>query len=243
MALLAALACQRRERADDEHTIRVGVADEPSARTIDYYIYDALARPNAAGKLEPRLAKSWDASADELTVHLRDDVRWHDGEKFTADDVVSTFAALHDPRVASVRSGGQYTVIIKTSDINVLDVYIHPKDARGNIGTGIYKFVRQDEGRILLHRNEDYFGHSHAHMVELAFIHVPDEPTALLMAKNGDLDVIERLGTKADDDAVIADKFTTFTRPDTTVSLVAKRFVHVSTTPAGAFRYEDFAAR
>ena len=39
--------------------------------------------------LAPDLAESWDVSAGgkEYTFHLRQDVNWHDGEEFTAEDV------------------------------------------------------------------------------------------------------------------------------------------------------------
>ncbi|MDQ0428412.1 peptide/nickel transport system substrate-binding protein [Planomicrobium stackebrandtii] len=41
----------------------------------------------------PDLATEWETSEDELewTFHLRDDVLWHDGEQFTAEDVAFTF--------------------------------------------------------------------------------------------------------------------------------------------------------
>ena len=45
------------------------------------------------GEPEPSLARSWETSSDNLrwTFHLRENVRWHDGELFTAEDVVFTF--------------------------------------------------------------------------------------------------------------------------------------------------------
>lgn len=47
----------------------------------------------------PQLAKSWDISEDgkTWTIHLREDVTWHDGEPFTADDVIFTFNLLTNP--------------------------------------------------------------------------------------------------------------------------------------------------
>lgn len=52
--------------------------------------------------LEPvaYLARSWDVSEDgsELTFHLRDDVRWHDGVLTTAHDVAFTFLTAVNPR-------------------------------------------------------------------------------------------------------------------------------------------------
>lgn len=46
-----------------------------------------------------RLATSWDVSEDGLTYtfHLRDDVRWHDGEPTTADDVAFTVYQILSP--------------------------------------------------------------------------------------------------------------------------------------------------
>lgn len=53
-------------------------------------------------KLDPRpyLAESWevDEGLTELTVHLRRDVVWHDGEPTTARDVAFTFLRATDPR-------------------------------------------------------------------------------------------------------------------------------------------------
>jgi peptide/nickel transport system substrate-binding protein len=41
----------------------------------------------------PELARRWDIRDDHrvYTFHLREDVRWHDGEPFTAEDVIATF--------------------------------------------------------------------------------------------------------------------------------------------------------
>ena len=44
----------------------------------------------------PGLAESWDISDDGLTYtfHLRDDVTFHNGKAFSAEDVVSTYESL-----------------------------------------------------------------------------------------------------------------------------------------------------
>ncbi|WP_394523578.1 ABC transporter substrate-binding protein [Lacrimispora sp. JR3] len=62
-------------------------------------IYSPLYMYNADG-INYFLAKSIEASDDNLTytVHLRDDVKWSDGEKFTADDVVFTFEAMENEK-------------------------------------------------------------------------------------------------------------------------------------------------
>ncbi len=45
------------------------------------------------------LAESWeyDEETCTYTFHIRDGVKWHDGEKFTADDVKFTIEAIMDP--------------------------------------------------------------------------------------------------------------------------------------------------
>jgi peptide/nickel transport system substrate-binding protein len=51
----------------------------------------------------PALAKQWeiDETGTRLTFHLRDGVRWHDGEPFGSKDVAATFEKLRDPRVTA----------------------------------------------------------------------------------------------------------------------------------------------
>jgi peptide/nickel transport system substrate-binding protein len=71
------------------------------------WLFDTLVELDAATlQPAPSLAASWEVSDDGTvyTFTLRDDVFWHDGEPFDADDVVFTFDAyLNDPdsRLAS----------------------------------------------------------------------------------------------------------------------------------------------
>lgn len=56
-------------------------------------IYDSLVIHDFEGKVHPALAKRWEASKDGLTwtFYLRDDVKFHSGNKFTAKDVKAHF--------------------------------------------------------------------------------------------------------------------------------------------------------
>lgn len=56
-----------------------------------------------ADDVQPLLAESWDMEEDGKVwiFHLREGVTWHDGEPFTADDVVFSFNAYVDPAVGS----------------------------------------------------------------------------------------------------------------------------------------------
>jgi hypothetical protein len=56
-------------------------------------------------ELVPYLAERWDTvrvhpDTLELTWHIRQDVRWHDGTPTTGEDVVFTFERITDPRTA-----------------------------------------------------------------------------------------------------------------------------------------------
>jgi peptide/nickel transport system substrate-binding protein len=56
-------------------------------------LYDTLLWKDGTGELLPWLAKRFDSSDDHLryTFEVRDDVKWSDGQRLTADDVVFTF--------------------------------------------------------------------------------------------------------------------------------------------------------
>lgn len=54
-----------------------------------------------------------------VTWKLREDVKWSDGEKFTADDVVFTYEFISNPKVGSANSG-DYGVVKK---VEALDEY------------------------------------------------------------------------------------------------------------------------
>lgn len=96
-----------------ESTFTYAIAGDPGANvnvitTSDRFglmtikmIYSPLYMYNADG-INYFLAKSIDTSDDKLTytMHLRDDVKWSDGEKFTADDVVFTFEAMENEKNA-----------------------------------------------------------------------------------------------------------------------------------------------
>ncbi|MDI6783261.1 MAG: ABC transporter substrate-binding protein [bacterium] len=73
------------------------LAKETSTTDALAFIFEGLTRQNGVTTdVDPNLAESWDISKDGLvwTFHLRKDVKWSDGEKLTADDVVFTFNKL-----------------------------------------------------------------------------------------------------------------------------------------------------
>lgn len=79
------------------------LAKETSTTAITGLIFEGLTRTNGETlEVEPNLAESWETQKDGLVwiFHLRDDVVWFDGKKFTADDVVFTFNRLiYNPNI------------------------------------------------------------------------------------------------------------------------------------------------
>jgi peptide/nickel transport system substrate-binding protein len=62
-------------------------------------LFRGLVHLGPGDSLTGDLAKSWDvdASGSRWTFHLREDLRWQDGEPITADDVAFTVGTLSDP--------------------------------------------------------------------------------------------------------------------------------------------------
>ena len=63
------------------------------SNVVNRVLFSGLTKPGLELAPAPDLAASWEVSDDGLawTFFLREDVTWHDGETFTADDVVYTF--------------------------------------------------------------------------------------------------------------------------------------------------------
>ena len=66
---------------------------------IKHLLFDSLVKLDKNGDPVASLAESWtyDDATLTYTFKLRSDVKWHDGEKFTADDVKFTIEAIMNP--------------------------------------------------------------------------------------------------------------------------------------------------
>lgn len=101
-------------------------------------VYEQLIGLDPGMDMEGRLAESWDVSADGLTwtFHLREGVKWHDGEEFNADDVVYSYQVNRDyqlPRFytavkdfVGIEKVDDYTVALTTEEAkaNIMDAMI-----------------------------------------------------------------------------------------------------------------------
>ena len=106
-----ALSTNSVERPDFGGTYIEGVAGRPNTvnpifsqyndvdRDIAALVFTGLTRADENGTLKPDLATRWTVSQDGLvyTFSLRENVFWHDGTPFSADDVLFTIHAIQDP--------------------------------------------------------------------------------------------------------------------------------------------------
>ncbi|MBX3025100.1 ABC transporter substrate-binding protein [bacterium] len=86
----------------DPQTFNPIVASDAASRAAIADVFDTLVRFDPrSGEIEPALAERWslDEGGRALTMWLRGDVRWHDGEPLTARDVIFTFDAIRNPAV------------------------------------------------------------------------------------------------------------------------------------------------
>ena len=69
---------------------------DDNAGTVADNLYSGLLALNNNEEIIPDLAESWEISEDGLTYtfHLRPEVKWHDGEAFTSEDVKFTYEMI-----------------------------------------------------------------------------------------------------------------------------------------------------
>jgi len=157
-----------------------------------------LIRFDSGGAAVPVLAERWEATSAApgyliLTFYLRTDVRWHDGEPTTGDDVVFTFSRVLDPRFGHQSRGSfsdfygepervdQHTIrfrmrgdsvsLIPFSEIPIAPRHLLHHESPGDLA--ISPFARQPIG------NGPFRFLRHVHSHELVLEANPDFPEGL----------------------------------------------------------------
>src|ERR1035437_4094828 len=152
-------------------------------------IYDQHKPQNSMGTIVPELATSWAWSPDnlKLTFKLREGVKWHDGQPFTAKDVKCTFDLIQgkgqdkfrkNPRkdlfnnISDVTTNGDFEVtlqlkrpqpsllaMIASGYTPMYSCHVPTAQMRTHpIGTGPFKFVEFKQNEsITLTKNPDYW--------------------------------------------------------------------------------------
>jgi peptide/nickel transport system substrate-binding protein len=86
----------------DPRTFNPILITDASSSAITNDLFESLLRLNPVTTLpEAGLAEKWDIAPDSksITFHLRHDVKWFDGQPFTAHDVLFTLDVIYDPKV------------------------------------------------------------------------------------------------------------------------------------------------
>lgn len=86
--------------------------------TASVLLFNGLLRYDTSGELENDLAKEWGVKKDNRTydVVLKNDVTWHDGQPFTAQDVVFTIKTIQNPEARSTLYANWQGVDVKAID-------------------------------------------------------------------------------------------------------------------------------
>jgi peptide/nickel transport system substrate-binding protein len=184
-----------------------------------YALHDALIKPLPGNDNAPCLAESWRESPDGLTYDfkLREGLRFHNGDPFTAEDVKFSFERyrgasaklLHD-RVKSVDVIDPYRVrfVLHKPWPDFLVFYATPATGaawivpkkyiekvgeagfrRQPVGLGPYRFVRMDPGQELVLEANDQYWRKKPSVKRIVIKGVPDRTTRLAMLKTGEADI------------------------------------------------------
>ncbi|MDW5551375.1 ABC transporter substrate-binding protein [Methanosarcina sp.] len=164
------------------------------------------------GSIINDLATNYSVSSDgnTWTVHIRDDVRFTDGENLTAEDVAFTFntaigsnseldmsnlekaTAINNTAVEFKLKEPQSSFIWRLRYVGIVPEHAYKKETYGAnpIGSGPYKLVEWDKGQqAILELNENYYGKKpYFKKITMLFL---DKDTAFAAVKSGDVDIAE----------------------------------------------------
>ena len=199
----------------DPHQVTTGI----EILNTGLVMFNGLLQRGPDGAIQPVLATDWEMSPDGLsyTFNLRKDVKFQNGDAFTAEDVKFSYDRVLSDEVRSIRK----PVIAKYLDrIEVIDPYkvklylkkpypeivervgdymlIMPKGyyekvgkkgfEAAPIGAGPWKFVKRNGNDAIFYTaNESYFGEG-PYIKELVTRNIPEEATKWAAIKNGEID-------------------------------------------------------
>jgi peptide/nickel transport system substrate-binding protein len=185
------------------------------------HMFSTLVATDADRNMGAALAESYE-QIDGMTFEfkLRQDVTFHNGEKFDANTVKYSVERALDKDlewrlasdfafIESVEIIDDYTVRIKSYKpygdfllkmsalLMVPEQYIteigHENFAAAPIGTGPYKFISwEKDGKLVMEAYEDYFGGA-ADIKTIEFRTIPEESTRIAALEAGEIDLISNV--------------------------------------------------
>ncbi|RCS23043.1 peptide ABC transporter substrate-binding protein [Phyllobacterium salinisoli] len=217
----------------------VGISQEPTVFNplmahievddgVHFSLFDALFRIAPDGSIQPNLAvevptqANGGISEDGLNwrIRLRDDVRWHDGEPFTAEDVKFTLELITNPDFRAWRTTGHSLVrditVVSPTEITwrmeevfapylsfltetfIVPKHILEKDADPNaaafnqapIGTGAFKWGQRVPGDHVELVANPGYFGDGPYVERLIFKYIPDVTVLYTQFKSGDIDLV-----------------------------------------------------
>jgi peptide/nickel transport system substrate-binding protein len=184
-----------------------------------YAMHDALVKPMPDNPMFPSLATMWSESADGLTYdfELRQGVKFHNGDPFTAEDVKFSFERYKGAGAGELKRQVKAVEIVNPHHIrfqlhepwpDFMTFYGTPATGAGwivpknytekigseefknrPIGLGPYRFVSHQPGlELVLEANADYWRKT-PHVKRLVMKSVPEATTRLAMLKKREADV------------------------------------------------------
>ena len=183
-------------------------------------VYDYLVDVDAGSHVVPRLAQSWEVSADgtQYTFVLAEGIRFHDGSALIPGDVVWTFDRLRDPangfatesvyaNIERIDVTGPNEVTFRLAEPNPFFLYdlsdnhaLVVKRGTTDFSTfnGTGPFVVEDyrpEDRIVMRANPDYFLEGLPVLDRLEFIFFGDQVAAADARRDGQVDMAWRMSS------------------------------------------------
>jgi peptide/nickel transport system substrate-binding protein len=225
------------DRARHGGSLRVGMSTEAPNASLSIWspsglmafarnqnVFEKLADFDYDGRVVPQLALSWEPNrtADVWRVRLRPGVTWHDGTRFTADDVIYSYRKVLDPATVANARGILDPVLapdglVKTDDLtitfrlrapyaqfeNVISSATLPIARNGWIdfspgarvpGTGPFSIGSFEPGvKTVLVRNPDYWDGGKPYLDRLELLLIPDATARLDALLARQVDAIEAL--------------------------------------------------
>ena len=192
-------------------------APQVMANMVCRQMYEPLVKSDRSGKVfYPGIATEWKVSDDATYVDftIRTDVKFHNGELLTADDVVFSYDECMRLGVCETETAlydhmekiddTHLRLYLKAPFVNIMvavgsiDLAILCKSAyeanpdeyyRNPIGCGPYKFVEWKSGEsISLTRFDDYYGDAPA-IKDVTFKIIQDDSAASMALQNGEIDL------------------------------------------------------
>jgi len=266
--------------------IVVGVTQEPTVfnplmphievdDSIAFSVFDALFRIGPDGVIVPNLATevpgpaNGGISADGLhwRIRLRDDVRWHDGTPFTAEDVKFTLELIVNPDFRAWRTAGHNLVrdieVVSPTEItwrmerpfapylsfltetfivprHILGAEANPNEAAFNqapVGTGAFRWGQRQAGDHVELVANPGYHGEGPYIERLVFKYIPDMTVMYTQFRSGDIDVAGRAFITPDNYAEAS------ALPGRTVQLVPAGSVESIYLNMGKPQFQDKAVR